>query len=148
MKMSSKTKKLLKKSGWYEGMVFETGGYEKKLLKLGLPLHEAAKNFLRSFGGLYISYPNPVDPSLWNRFHFNAYKAAKGMHPKRLKSHEHQLGIQLSIIGTEAEDYILLMMDENGKVYADMDHVLYLVGESGIEAIENICQGKKMIKVE
>ncbi len=145
--MKISTKKLLRESGWYEGRIFEIEGYKKKLKKLGCSLNEAAKEFLRSFGGLYVSHPNPRHPSSWSKFHFNAYKAAQEFSCELVKFYEHEFGIQLSVIGTDSNNYILLMMDENGKVYASMDNVLYSVGESGMEAIENICTGKKLTKI-
>jgi hypothetical protein len=42
---------------------------------------------------------------------------------------------------------MVLLMDENGQVYAGYDEYMILVGNSGAEAIEALCTGRTLIEI-
>jgi hypothetical protein len=54
-----------------------------------------------------------------------------------------RLGQSLSAIGTAASGYLLLLMNEDGAVYAGFDDLLYFVGRDALEALDNLCCGRE-----
>jgi hypothetical protein len=154
---SKETLELLHRAGWTESREFDTTKYEQLLKGAGYPVHKAVTTFLRDFGGLHIAYQigpayvSPTHPSLRKRdiLHFDVELAIAHTFLQNVYGASQWLGQSLCVIGEFEGNDATLMMDEAGRVYTDFDdpESLVLVGNSGLEAIENVCRGRDFRKV-
>jgi len=144
---STTTRALLKKAGWYDKRVIDTGVYEDTLRKRRYPVHECVLQFLREFGGLTVIHPHKHFPNEEDRFHLNASKAANSIDFSRVKSYSARIGTPLCVIGQAYREYMVLLMDSNERIYAGYDGLLIKVGDSAVEAIEALCTGASFSKI-
>jgi SUKH-3 immunity protein len=145
---SKATRALLQKAGWHDERKIETAGYEEALRKRGYPVHNSVLQFLQNFGGLLVLHPHGRVPLEEDRFHFDASKAASSVDISRvLKDYNPRIGSPLCVIGQAFREYMVLLMDSDGRIYAGYDRVLVKVGDSPVEAIEALCTGKQLSKV-
>ncbi len=142
---SPKTTRLLKHAGWYSGRQIDASQYDEIVHAKGLPVYEASTRFLQEFGGLTFFDP---DRDWGGNWHFRVEDAIARADSRRiLKRHSPLVGSALTVIGDSCDEYLLLLMDENGRVYGDYDS-LFFVGSSGYDAIEAICINREMPEFE
>jgi len=139
---------LLREAGWTTNRDVPTTAHEQALKAGGYQVFPVVRDFLRQFGGLQISRK-----FVWNRvplvskFHFDARIAVGAWSPEFIKSFESSERGPLCVIGeTEFGDSVLLM-DEQGRLYSGTDEYLTLVGNSGYDAVEALCTGRKYRKI-
>jgi len=144
---SERTLTLLRQAGWREDRAVDTSGYEKALRQEGYPVHPAVVEFLRQFGGIRVVYPAKGDAKIKDEFHFDATKAAENWFPATVDQFSQRTGAALCVIGEASRGNSLLLMDPSGGVYSGVDQWLVKVADSGIEAIEALCDGKEIVKI-
>ncbi|AUX26034.1 uncharacterized protein SOCEGT47_065870 [Sorangium cellulosum] len=140
-RFSPATEACLKRAGWRPGRSVRTDHWESLLRAANNPVHASVVDFLREFGGLRVVHPHHRVPGKQDYFHINPSIAAKEFPIREdgLYDDNERVGAPLCAIGTACRDYMLLIMDAAGKVYASMDDYLFLVGNSGFEALESLC---------
>jgi hypothetical protein len=144
---SEQTIKCLYSAGWSEDRRVDTAEYERILQTADYPVHPEVKEFLRRFGGLQVVHPHAALPAYDDYFHFDVAKAVSSEWPLNVQSCGNVIGASLCIIGMSHREYMTLMMDPSGKVYALYVQLFY-VGESGEDAIEALCTGRDLPKIE
>lgn len=112
----------------------------------GNPVHPTVATFLREFGGLKVTHPHRGLRGAMDSFHISPSAAMKyfPIHDDSLYDCNDRVGKALCAIGTASRDYMILLMDEDGKVYAACDDLMFFVGNSGTEALEALCAGAKL----
>jgi hypothetical protein len=146
-KASPLTLKILRDAGWSPSRRFDTADYEKALRDDGYVISPAVLQFMRSFGGLQLRHPNSRVPGKTLVLSLDARKATAGVASGWARSYERRLRRELCAFGTAEDGYLLLVMDPDGGVHAGYDDVLLFVGNSGIEAIDNLCCGRDMPEI-
>ena len=63
------------------------------------------------------------------------------------KKYIDRLGEPLAAIGTASNGYLLLLMNDQGAVYAGLDDLLYCAGSNAFEALDNLCCGREYPEV-
>lgn len=140
--LSIDTQKMLKKSGWNKNRRIDISSYEKDLLAEGYPINDKIRNFLISFGGLEVHHPHHRVQNEEDEFHLNPSVAIQTIYPERVEEYNHRTNNHLVVIGEASKGYLILMMGLDGKVYAGYDDFLLLLGFSGEDALETLCEGK------
>jgi len=140
---TQKVYRKLVESSWHEGRKIDTSLFKLVNLKDGYTWTEKVREFLEEFGNLRIDiHREGTGPDF---FHFDAVKAANDVDPSWIKKNysERLNGDQLCVIGQAFSNHLTLMMAEDGKVYGGYDDFLTFLGDTGYQAIENICKGEK-----
>jgi hypothetical protein len=146
-KFSDATLDILCRAGWHEDRLVDTSGYEEALQSRGYPFHPAVEDFLRHFGGLRVVHPHAKVTHMQDYFDLDASKAAESTLPEWVSLYSERVGAPLCVIGMAFRDYMVLVMDPSGTVYAGYDNVLRKVGESGPDAIEALCSGRVLSEI-
>lgn len=145
---SETTNESLRHSGWTEGRSVDTTQYEQYLKAEGYPVHDTVREFLRQFGGLTMTYPHAKVPNKQDDLHLIPKRAGEIVFPEKVTEYySDRAGTPLCVIGTASRDYLVLMMDREGGVYAGFDEVFLRVGDSGADAIEALCSGRKLAEL-
>jgi|JI10StandDraft_1071094.scaffolds.fasta_scaffold305936_2 hypothetical protein len=149
-KFSKVTTSYLEKAGWSNDRNFQnTLEYLNALNSEGYRVFGSVENFFKNFGGLVIKHPHGKAKEKEDYFHFNVIKAIENYDSSWiLDEYSLQSGKELCIIGEAFRGNLVLCMSQDQNIYAGIDEDLYLVGVSIEEAIENLCQGKDLKKIE
>jgi hypothetical protein len=148
MKLSARTAECLARSGWTSGTAINTEKYESCLKDGGFSVHKAALDFLKKYGGFRIHYPHARVEDMEDEMHFDPLITTRHIHPDKVATYGKIIAKHLCPIGEAARGYLVLMMDENGEVYAGYDDFFAKVGTSGVDAIETLCSGKEMESIQ
>jgi hypothetical protein len=136
--LSQRSKKLLRRAGWFEGRTHEVAEFVRLLELKGYPVFPAVVGFLKKFGGLRIENPSAKRPAAED-WHFDVAKASRNISLSRIQAlYVPRVHSNLCIIGEADKDYITLMMDEKGRVYGGFEETLVFLGESGEDAIDQL----------
>lgn len=142
--LSKQTAECLNRSGWDRSRVMDTSGFEASLRAAGFNVLDAAMSFLKEYGGLRIRYPHAKVIGLEDEMHLDPSIAATHIQPVAVEAYSKILGKELCPVGEAARGYLVLLMDEEGQVYAAYDDFLARVGASGLGAIEVLCSGQDL----
>lgn len=141
---SKQTAECLNRSGWHPNRVSDATTFVESLNAAGFVVHEAAADFMKEYGGLYIQYPHAKVAGMKDEMHFDPAIVITHITPAAVNAYAKVLGTKLCPIGEAARGYLTLMMDERGQVYASYDDFFALVGRSGADAIEALCSGRDL----
>ena len=144
-RFSLTTREFLNRAGWHEGRKIDTSPYEHQLQAGGYQLHRCVLEFLGEFGGLTFTDTERDWGGTWHFCVDQAIQRANA--PKILKRLSPIVGSPLCVIGDSYNEYLLLLMDEEGRVFGEYDQ-LFFVGESGDDAIEALCEDQEMPELE
>ncbi|MCU0390623.1 MAG: SUKH-3 domain-containing protein [Thermoflexibacter sp.] len=103
--------------------------------------------FLQEYSGLSIYFKTISEQQ--DFFHFDVCKVIEEF-DKRWIDEDYINRISTSnlcVIGQAYSNHLTLLMDELGTVYGGYDDLLYLIGKSGEEAIENLITKKGIIEI-
>ena len=128
--LSKQTVECLNRSGWVRSRVIDTTGFEASLRAAGFVVLDAAINFLKEYGGLRIKYPHAKVTGMEDEMHFDPSIAVTHIQPIDVNVFSKVLGKELCPIGEAARGYLVLLMDEQGQLYASYDDFLAIVGAS------------------
>ncbi len=148
-KYSENTLRLLRDAGWSENRRFALlNKYKQALESNGFSVPAAIESFLNSFGGLLVKHPHAELKEQTDYFHFNVIKAISGGDPAWVTDeYSSRVGKQLCVIGEAFRRSMTLCMSSDKKVYAGLDDMLFLVGNSIKSAIETLCNGNDLEKI-
>jgi hypothetical protein len=138
---------ILSQSGWSEDRCVEIDQWVEQLESEGFTLIPDVKRILREFGGLKIPpVKAPSDTFAKGQFYFDPVSAASGDFDK-IEYWQNHLGITLSPFaeGSKAE---MLLLASDGRVFASYHAILFLVGSSFEDAVENTFTLAKNMYVE
>lgn len=145
--LTSKAIEFLKVAGWTENRKIDISRYENALQKEGYIINKVIRDFLISFGGLKIKHPHHGIQNKEEEFHLDPILAISGIYPEKIEEYNKRTGSILTVIGEASNRYLVLMMAEQGAVYAAYDDFLIFLGESGEEAIVTLCEGKQATEI-
>lgn len=137
---------LLGASGWFPGRKVDVAATVEAWKEIGCPPSRAALEFVSEFDGLSLQYPRRVAAQGFHDLLLNTTAAVHGVHRDRVREYEQRMGLSLCPVGIAASNHWFLLMSPSGAVFGEMDQFLSLCGESGREAIWNICQHLAPIK--
>jgi hypothetical protein len=133
--------KSLSDGGWYRNrsvlLPETTGTYRKD----NIP--RAATDFLREFQGVSMACPAWGNPNVQDLCLLTA-DATKSLPPAHYAEYNRKIGQSVAAIGELEKAQFVLLMGEDGRVFAGMRElpdILWLVGDSGYDAINNLCAG-------
>lgn len=139
---SQKTHETLEHAGWKSDYITDTQNWQMDLEKEGYHVFSSVIDFLHHFGGLYIKNFRDRSPQAPLTFDFDVSRAMRSVPRERIAYlYESRISSPLCVIGQAHEDHMILMMDATGKVYGGYDEFMALIGNTGEEAIENLCTG-------
>lgn len=133
---------LLKKTGWNKERKINIDEYKTALIKEGYVLNDRVESFLRNFGGLYFTFP---DPSLYTgveEFNFDVIHAISQCMIDYVEYYIKEIGEELVLVGTCKRDNMSLLMSHSGKLFTAMDDIFYLLGNDSMEGLKNLIDGK------
>ena len=140
---SEKTAICLRLAGWSPTREVPLGIYETAFAEENLTIPTKVQSFLRHFGGLIIPYKNLAQQD--DTIDFLAEEAVQGLGNQQLRSYDALVGGgHLCPIGHYAFGSCLLLMSSTGNVYGGQDMILYFVGNSGPQALENLVTGRHL----
>jgi len=143
MSFSKHTRQLLIQAGWTEDRWFNPRPYELLLQEKGFPVFPVLSQFLARFGGLSFRNLAAVPPAAED-WHFRVEDALLHAFPNNIAAYSKIVGSPLTPIGEAFRGYLLLMMDERVRVFGGFDQVFLVIGTSGEDAIEALCNGRKL----
>ena len=139
--LTNNARERLTAAGWTEGRRISTDALENDNHESGFFVSEKATSFLREFGYLRLTYPHFRVPEHVDWCHFDASLAAGNAVPETIADYEEAIGSRLTVIGEARSDHMVLCMDEEGRVFGGFEDVLVKFGDSGIDAINCLCDG-------
>jgi len=130
----------LERAGWSEAYRYDTTEYVEALSRNGYPVHAAAVDFMHRFGGRRIPWELrfkmaavPCELIIGVGFDFARLFKSNADWASEI------VGTSLCYIGECDEGNIIqLLMDYTGTVYGDGNATIYILGNSGEEAIETM----------
>jgi hypothetical protein len=127
----------LELAGWYDGYLFDPGGWLDALADEGFSINDAAKQVLERLGGLAVA-PAQVESAVFGSGDalFDPLWAASGEHD-RIAVRERQLGTSLCPIGEWCGEYVLLASDD-GSIFAETSFQMVRLGSDINEALRLI----------
>lgn len=143
------TRECLAQAGWAPGYVCPTlDEYVAALEADGYRVHEAARAFLRGFGGLEIRFPHRGQPGATDSVSTRAGHATRSVFSDTAELWAEIVGAQLCLIGDVYGRYMGLAMDPSGRVYAGEGELVIQLGDSGADALEGLCTGREVIRIQ
>lgn len=144
----ARTRSALAQAGWSESRVFDTSSYERACSIFGRHAGATARRFLSSFGGLTLHFPHPRIDGAFDTCHFHAEWAASTIDLDTIREYEVRTGSRLSVVGEAFSDHMVLVMDDDGRLFGGYDDLLLKFGETPADAIDCICEGRDGIPVD
>lgn len=137
------TRECLERAGWAPGYVYPgLAAYEAVLAGDGYPVHEAARAFLRAFGGLEIPFPHHQVPGAMDSVSTHADRAVARTFADTAQLWSEIVGAPLCLVGEVYRGYMGMAMDAAGRVFAGEGELVLQLGDSGEDAIEGQCTGR------
>jgi hypothetical protein len=136
---------MLRLAGWHQSRAVATGTYAEVLEAEGYPVFPCVIDFLQQFGGLRL--PFPAKAYFWKRSccNFDPCKAIETI-PENASFVEQQFAPRvrssLCPIGMVEKHLDILYMASDGRVFSRFGDGLVFLGNSGHEAIEDLCAGE------
>lgn len=143
------TRERLVAAGWSPERNVDTREFESALSSAGFPVPAAVRKFLQRFGGLAIEQRALRNSKLRARFiEVDPRIALKNVYAERIsEDYAARVGAVLCPVGMAANQHLVLIMTAAGDIYCGVDEVLSFVGADPDEAIDALCQGKKLDRV-
>lgn len=138
---SPATQSQLQRAGWSERRRFDVASYRQALEDEVFSVFEVVVEFLESFGGLRVFYPDPAGARGWLVLHFDVPEALQHIDRETVFAYEDRIAQPLCVVGSSDNGRTTLMMDDAGRVYGGAEKRLTFLGQSGPQAIEALCSG-------
>ena len=133
----------LENAGWKENRQITTDGIQQNLTDAGYKWFDEAEKFLREFAGIRVEFK--TERGTTDSFHFDAIMANEGFDIAWVRlNYRGRVGKDLCVIGQGFCDHMTLLMDDSGRVFGGYDETLVLIGRSGDNAIERICNNERL----
>lgn len=157
MEITGRALYFLRKYGWSEERNVDISEYVALLEKNGYEVFDCVKEFLRSFGGLYLM-PSTNWSDVYKKenkdgagydlrscyVHFDVLSVQESyFESSYCERYEARIGEKLVPIGETEKGYISLMMSETGRVFGIYEAYMGLYGNNYVEALETIYWDRK-----
>ncbi|MCS5504102.1 SUKH-3 domain-containing protein [Lysinibacillus sp. A4] len=141
-RLSIKTEKVLKQSGWNPNRKIDINSQVKYLENKGYVVFDCVKEALEQFGELKCIYENDGKSE---SFVIEPKEGLGDLDRRHYKRYEVIIGNDLVVIGTAFRDNAVLYMSKQGEVYAVLDdYYIWKVGCGIYEALNNLCEGREL----
>ena len=147
-KLTTTAKDALIRSGWSSDRTESTANFEAANASVGCKLFPKAQKFLQSVGGITLEYPHFANPSAISNCRFNPEETCASVSLRKLRLYEAHLKSPVCVIGDENNGYLVLLMTQDGQIFAGYEYDLITVGGSPANAINNLCGGGELPVVE
>lgn len=147
MKIPNKVIESLEKSGWYSSRNIDISIYEEAYKREGYKLSEHILEFLKQFGGMDIIIPAFRRPDSTDKVYIDPIRAINGIYRGNVLEYEERIGKSIVVIGETQNEQLVLLMAENGEIYAAFDDYLAKLGNNIYEALDTFCESKQPIEV-
>jgi hypothetical protein len=137
-RFSLETERVLRAAGWYPGRRVDVSEWKRLLAAGGVHMHAAAEEFLREFGGLYVSSEGPGVTSGREPFEIDPALCADSEEDRFLAWGE-EIGRPVFPLGELDDGRFCLGIDEYGEIYL-VETWLASFGR-GDEAMEKLVLG-------
>jgi len=138
-KFSEKTLKSLFEAGWTPERETDISIEIGLLEQAKYSVFPVVKDFLKHFGGLRLSVPNPLATEIISFLDLTVERAIRsGFDREMIQGYGEDLGIEVCPIGVD-RDSIVYIMSSAGYVYGIYSADTWLIGNSGEQAIDNWC---------
>ena len=77
----------LNSSGWYPNRALDATTFVEALNATGFVVHEAAADFLKEYGGLYIKYPHAKIANMEDEMHFDPFIVIRHITPDTVNAY-------------------------------------------------------------
>ena len=131
----------LHRSGWVPNRQVSVGPAVTALEAEGYPVSEAAREFLKQFGGLTILFPHHQIVGQEDDLRVDPLRAIQGIWPERVAKYSERAGEELCLVGEVYRGHMALLMGASGRLYAGADELLLLLGASARDALDGLCRG-------
>jgi len=146
--LSQHAVEMLSRAGWNARRALDATDARTALAAEGFPPFPAVTEFLSVYGGLEIRNPDALPPAAED-WYFDARRAIRdGASLPYVTAYVRRLGTPLAPVGFGFRGYMLFMMDESGRVYGGYDDFLARVGSSGVDAINALCEGRRLTAID
>lgn len=140
--------KLMKNAGWYDGRKLNYEIISEMVRNEGYPQLPNVISFLQEFMDIKIIFKNKKNGIKNDDINFSFEEATNLEVPERInEEYVQRIGKELCPVGTVYRRYMVLMMSDDGCVYAGYDSFLCKVADSGIEAIGAIIYDNDFITI-
>lgn len=140
---SENVNKLLQQAGWTPNRAIDTSEYQLLFEDNGLPVLPVALNILREFGGLRVQGIHPYTQNSYLWLDIDPIFACDVQSVELLLDFSTILERPLTPIGIAAQGEWVLLVDAEGRVYANHDLDIYYVADEIREAIQVLCRPEK-----
>ena len=140
--LSKAARESLARAGWTRDRRIDIAPYVRQLEDDGYTVFAVVREFLTRFGGLRLTYPHFRAPGRDDSCHFDAAEASQRISRYTVAAYAEALGKPVCPIGDAFHDHMVLMMTERGVVYAAFEDTLVHVADSGIDAVNDLCEGR------
>jgi len=138
---------IFKSSGWFDGRHVAVEPALSAWRANGHVPTPAASEFVAEFDGLSFKYPRRPLVGGEDNCLLDAVAAVEGVFSSVVREYEVRVGEILCPVGKAASAHIVLMVAKSGRVYGGYDQFLALYGIDGRDAIVNIFDRTKPIKL-
>jgi hypothetical protein len=140
--LTEHTKSELRKAGWTPSRCIDITSFMSALSEAGSPASEHAVSFLRSFGGIRMTVPHRIvrNDSEW--IEFDPSNAVRMYDLGWVRDFEASLGVRLSVVGLISDGNMLLLLADDGAMYASVDSYLVRLGETEASSLNAIVEGE------
>ena len=149
-KFSALTLECLRNASWTPDRKIDVSQYKVLLQSEGYPVHESVISFLEKYGALEVNHKHAKAEDLRKKglndddhFSTDVADAIASFDKGWPDSYSVRVGAPLCVIGQAFRGYMLLTMDGKGRVFAGYDDCLSRIADSGEDAIEALCTGRK-----
>jgi len=131
--------KLLEKAGWHEGRKLNYEYISEMVGTEGYAQMPNVISFLQEFLDIKILFKNKRNGLKNDDINFSFKEATNLVVPERInEDYAQRIGKEICLIGSAYREHMVLMMSNDGFVYAGYDNFLCKVADSGNEAIKSI----------
>ncbi len=137
-KLSDHALDVLKDAGWTEARVVDNTPVYKAMSDSGIHLNDSGMQFCDELGGIVARHY--FDSEVYELFHINLDQTFKSIVQEWLLWYEKQCGELLMPIGQSHQKHMLLMMDEEGKVWGGFDDHFEMIASTPEQAINRLAE--------
>lgn len=146
--MNNEVKRILERAGWYADRRVNTKLIIDSLEEEGYTYSDIIIEFLEQFWELKIIFENKRNHLNEDVINFSFEHASHLEVPERVNfNYSQRIDKKLCLIGSVYRDHMVLMMSEDGNVYAAYDNYLCFIAKDGYSALEAIILDLDFIEV-
>ena len=136
--MSDLARSALEAAGWSAERDVDVAPHESALRSAGYAVWPSLLNLIREFAGLTVRFERNGRPdTAW----FDPARAVRWADAQSVKAYEDRIHRRLAPVGYGYHDHMLLLASEAGQIFGTFDDFLADLGNSPVQAVENLIAG-------